>query len=80
LTIIRADFQSAHTRRSQTQKIRSAGVSFNRLGAERRNTASCCRNAMFSSRSWAEVLNIEARAPSTVKRLSRANRFAATEK
>src|SRR6266849_9959295 len=59
LTIIRADFQSPHTRRNQTQKIRSAGVSFNRLGAERRKTASCCRKARFSSRSWLEVLNSE---------------------
>ena len=40
LTIIRADFQSAHTFRTHTRKIRSAGVSFSRLGAERRNTAS----------------------------------------
>src|SRR5262244_1714235 len=31
LTIIRADVQSLHTRRNQTQKIRSAGVSFNRF-------------------------------------------------
>jgi hypothetical protein len=40
VTIIRTDFQSPHTRRNQTQKIRSAGVSFNRLGAERRKTVS----------------------------------------
>src|SRR5215467_12969720 len=59
LTIVRADFQSLHTRRNQTQKIRSAGVSFNRFGAERRKTASCCRKARFSSRNWAEVLSIE---------------------
>jgi len=48
LTIIRTDFQSPHTRPNQTQKIRSAGVSFNRLGADRRKTASCCRKARFS--------------------------------
>ena len=35
LTIIRADFQSVHTRCRQTQKTRSAGVIFRRLGAER---------------------------------------------
>jgi hypothetical protein len=61
-TIIRAVFQSLHRRRSQTQKIRSAGVSFSRLGAERRRTISYCRKARFSSCSWAEVLNIEVRA------------------
>jgi hypothetical protein len=33
LTSIRVDFHSAHTHRSQTQKIRSAAVSFSRLGA-----------------------------------------------
>src|SRR4029450_12312822 len=55
LTIIRAGFQSHHTRRSQTQKIRSAGVNFSRLGAERRNTASCCGKAMFSGHSCADV-------------------------
>jgi len=33
---IRADFQSAHTCCSQTQKIRSADVSSSRLGAKRR--------------------------------------------
>jgi hypothetical protein len=38
------------------------GLSFSRVGAERRNTVSCCRKAMFSSRSCAELLNIEARA------------------
>src|SRR4051812_21416637 len=43
-------FHSHQTRRSKTQKIRSAGVSFSRLGAERRKTMSCCRKAMFSSR------------------------------
>src|SRR6201987_36719 len=43
LTIIRADFQSLHTRRNQTQKNRSAGGSFNRFGVDRRKTASCCR-------------------------------------
>ena len=59
LTISRADFQSAQTSRSHTQKTRSADVSFGRLGAERRNTASCCRKARFSSRSCAEVLNTE---------------------
>jgi hypothetical protein len=32
LTIIRADCQSLHTRRNQTQKIRLAGVSFRRFG------------------------------------------------
>jgi len=68
LTIIRADFQSLHTRGNQTQKIRSAGVSFNRFGADRPKTASCCRKARFSSRNWAEVLSIEVRAPSTVNR------------
>jgi len=74
LTIIRADFQSAHTRCNQTQKIRSVGVNFNRLGADRRNTVSCCRRARFSSRSCAEVLNIEARAPSAVNRCGCADR------
>jgi hypothetical protein len=44
-TIIRADFQSPHTHRSQTQKIRSAPISFSRLGAERRKTVNCCRKA-----------------------------------
>jgi len=73
LDIIRADFQSLHTRRNQTQKIRSAGVSRRRLGADRRKTASCCRKARFSSRSWAEVLSIEVRAPSTVNRRCRAD-------
>jgi hypothetical protein len=34
-----------------------------RGGAERRKTVSCCRKAMFSSRSCAELLNIEASAP-----------------
>jgi hypothetical protein len=68
LTIIRTDFQSLHTRRNQTQKIRSAGISLRRFGADRRKTVSCCRNARFSSRSWAEVLSIEVRAPSTENR------------
>src|SRR5215813_4125140 len=68
LDIIREDFQSLHTRRNQTQKIRSAGVSVRRFGADRRKTASCCRKARFSSRSWAEVLSIEVRVPSTVNR------------
>ena len=40
LTIIRAEVQSHHTRRKQTQKMRSAGVSFRRFGAERRKTMS----------------------------------------
>jgi hypothetical protein len=69
-TIIRADFQSRHTRGSQTEKIRSAAVSFSRLGTERRKTVSCCRRARFSSRSWAEVLNIAVRVPSTANRRS----------
>jgi len=56
-------------RRNQTQKIRSAGVSFNRFGAERRKTASYCRKARFSSRNCAEILSIEVRAPSTVNAL-----------
>jgi hypothetical protein len=73
LTMIRADFQSAHTRRRQTQKIRSADVSFSRCGAERRSTASCCRKARFSSRSWAEVLTIEARASNPVDRVRHAD-------
>src|SRR4051812_35771538 len=68
LTIIRTDFQSPHTRRSHTQKIRSARVSLSRLGAERRKTVSCCRKARFSKRSWAEVLNIEVRTSSTASR------------
>src|SRR5215472_10586176 len=68
LTIIRADFHSPRRRSNQTQKIQSAGVSFNRFGAERRKTASCCRKARFSSRSWLEVLNIEASAPCTLNR------------
>jgi hypothetical protein len=66
LTIIRTDFQSLHKHRNQTQKIRSAGVSFSRFGADRRKTASYCRKARFSSRSWVE--SIEVRAPSTVNR------------
>src|SRR5215813_2672543 len=74
LTIIRADFQSPHRQSNQTQKIRSAGVSFNRLGAERRKTASGCRKARFSSRSWLEVLNIEASAPSKLNRGRSADR------
>jgi hypothetical protein len=72
-TIRRADFQSAHRHRSHTQKIRSAGISFSRFGAERRSTASCCRQARFSSRSWAEVLTIEARASNTVDRVRHAD-------
>src|SRR5437763_4277541 len=44
-------FQSPHTRRNQTHKIRSAPVSFSRLGVERRKTVSCCRKARFSKRS-----------------------------
>ena len=67
-TIIRAEVHSRHTRRNQTQKMRSAGVSFRRFGADRRKTMSCCRKATFSSCSWAEVLSIEVRAPSTVNR------------
>ena len=67
LTISRADFQSAQTSRSHTQKTRSADVSFGRWGAERRNTASCCRKARFSSRSCAEVLNTE---PTIVRAVS----------
>jgi hypothetical protein len=59
-----AESLAALPRSNQTRKIRSAGVSFSRLGAERRKTASCCRKARFSSRSWLEVLNIEASAPS----------------
>jgi hypothetical protein len=72
LTIIRTDFQSTHSLRSQTQKIRSAAVSLSRLGADLRKTASCCRKARFSSRSAAEVFNIKTRAPSTVNRTCRA--------
>jgi hypothetical protein len=53
------------SRRSHTQKIRSARVSFSRLGAARRKTVSCCRKARFSRRSWAEVLTIEVRTSST---------------
>jgi hypothetical protein len=68
LTIISADFQSVHANRSQTQKIRSVGLSFSRLGAERRKTVSCCRKATFSSRSCVELLNIEARAPTAVNK------------
>ncbi len=60
LTISSADFQSAQTSRSHTQKTRSADISFGRLGTERRNTPSCCRSARFSSRNCADVLNIEA--------------------
>ena len=55
-------------RRRQTQKILSAGVSYNCLGADRRKTTSWCRKARFSSRNWAEVLSIEVRAPSTVNK------------
>jgi hypothetical protein len=61
LMIIRVDFQPAHTRCTQTRKMRSVGVSYNRLGADRRKTVSCCRRARFSSRGWGEVLNIECR-------------------
>ena len=70
--IISTDFQSPHTRRSQTQNIRSAGVSFSRLGADRCKTASCCRKARFSNRRWAEVLNIEMSTLSTVSSCSAA--------
>src|SRR4051812_19626591 len=73
LTMIKADFQSVHTHRSQTQKIRSADVSFRRLGADRCKTPSCCRKARFSSRSWAELLHREARAPTMVNRRCRAD-------
>jgi len=38
LTTISRHFQTPQTRRNQIQKIRSAGVSFNRLGAEHRKT------------------------------------------
>jgi hypothetical protein len=34
LTIIKTDFQSAHARRSATQKTLSAGVSFSHLGPQ----------------------------------------------
>src|SRR5687768_271172 len=73
LTIIRADFQSSHKSRSQTQKIRSAGVTFSRLGAERRNTASWWRKAMFSRRSRADVLNTDATKPNTADQRCRAD-------
>ena len=66
-------FPLAHTRRSQTQKIRSAGVSRSRFGADRRNNSSCCRKAKFSSRNWAELLNSEATAPHTANKLCRAD-------
>jgi hypothetical protein len=59
---------ASHTRRSQTQKIRSAGVSGRRFGAERRRTASGCRQARFSSRRWAEDWHSEVRAHSTARR------------
>ena len=72
LDIISTDFQSPHTRRSQTQNIRSAGVSFSRLGADRCKTASCCRKARVSSRRRAEVLNIEMSTLSTVSSCSAA--------
>src|SRR5688500_16223829 len=72
LTIIRGDFQSAHIRRSAIQKKRSAGVNFSRFGAERRKTASGYRKAMFSNRSCADVLNIDAMAPNTAKSRCRA--------
>jgi hypothetical protein len=55
-TISRADFQSVQSRRNQTHKIRSAGLSFSRFGADRRSTPSRCRNATFSNRSSTEVL------------------------
>lgn len=42
--------------------------------SRRRKTVSCCRRARFSSRSWVEVLNIEARAPSAVNRCCCADR------
>ena len=64
-------FQPPHTRRSQTQKIRSAAVTLSRLGADLRKTASCCRKARFSNRSAAEVFNIETSARSTVNRACR---------
>ncbi len=57
---------------NQTQKIRSAGVSLSRLGADLRKTPSCCRKARFSSRSSAEVFNIETRVPTTVSKTCRA--------
>src|ERR1700730_2709408 len=72
LTIIRTDFQSPQSFRTQTQKIRSAGVSLSRLGADLRKTESCCRKARFSSRSAAEVFNNETRAAITVNRTCRA--------
>jgi hypothetical protein len=69
LTIINADFQSVHTSRSHTQKIRSVGLSLSCLGPERRKTVSCCRRAMFSSLSSAELLNIDARARTALNKV-----------
>jgi hypothetical protein len=42
------------------------------LGADLRKTESCCRKARFSSRSAAEVFNIETSAPSTLNKTCRA--------
>ena len=64
-TISRSDFQSVQTRRNQTHKIRSAGRSFSRFGADRRSTPSWCRKARFSSRSSTDVLNKEDSTPSS---------------
>jgi hypothetical protein len=59
LTISKADFQSAQIRRNHTQEMRSAGVSFSCLGAERRRTPTGYRNARFSRRNSVDVLNKE---------------------
>ena len=55
LTMIKKDTQSAQIRLSQSQKIGSAVVSFNRFGFERRSTMSCCRSTGFSTRNCADV-------------------------
>ena len=76
-TIISTHFQSADASRRHTQKIRSAGVSRKRFGADRRTTASCCRNAKFSSRNWAELLNSEATTPAAPNEASVADKMKA---
>ncbi len=45
---------------------------FEPFGADLRKTPSCCRKARFSSRSSAEVFNIETRVPTTVSKTCRA--------
>jgi hypothetical protein len=71
-----------------TRKARSAGVSRNRFGADRRRAPSCCRSARFSRRSSAEVLyqhesaamsvnNASALARTDLRRLAKPNHLRA---